>query len=50
MLKGVVALNLVRRHRLGTAALQSYSISRNLVRQPEHCWGSGCPPTIDVCH
>jgi hypothetical protein len=36
MLKGVVAANLVRRHRLGTAALQSYSISRNLVRQPEH--------------
>lgn len=36
MLKGVVAANLVRRHRLGTAALQTYSISRNLVRQPEH--------------
>jgi hypothetical protein len=36
MLKGVVSANLVRRHRLGTAALQTYAISRNLVRQPEH--------------
>jgi len=36
MLKGVVAANLIRRHRVGVAALQSYSISRNLVRQPEH--------------
>lgn len=36
MLKGVMAANLVRRHQLGTTALQTYSISRNLVRQPEH--------------
>ncbi len=36
MLKGVVSANLVRRHRLGTTALQTYSISRTLVRQPEH--------------
>ena len=36
MLKGVAAANLVRRHRLGTVALQTYSISRNLVRSPQH--------------
>jgi len=36
MLKGVASANLIRRHRLGVAALQSYSISRNLVRSPEH--------------
>jgi len=36
MLKGVISANLIRRHRLGIAALQSYSISRNLVRSPEH--------------
>lgn len=36
MLKGVVSANLIRRHRLGVVALQSYSISRNLVRNPEH--------------
>ena len=36
MLKGVASANLVRRHRLGTVALQTYAISRNLVRQPDH--------------
>jgi len=36
MLRGVVSANLIRRHRLGVVALQSYSISRNLVRNPEH--------------
>jgi len=36
MLKGVVAANLIRRHRVGLAALQAYSISRQLVRQKEH--------------
>jgi len=36
MLKGVVAANLVRRHRVGLAALQTYSISRQLIRQKEH--------------
>ena len=36
MLKGVMAANLTRRHRLGRTALQAYHISRQLVRQPEH--------------
>ena len=36
MLKGVIAANLTRRHRIGLTALQTYSISRQLVRQPEH--------------
>ena len=36
MLKGVAAANLIRRHRVGLAALQAYSISRQLVRQKEH--------------
>lgn len=36
MLKGVVAANLVRRHRVGLAALQTYNISRQLIRQKEH--------------
>jgi len=36
MLKGVSSSNLIRRHRLGLSALQAYSISRQLVRQPEH--------------
>lgn len=36
MLKGVVAANLIRRHRVGLAALQAYSISRQLIRQKEH--------------
>jgi len=35
-LKGVGATNLVRRHRVGLAALQTYSISRQLIRQKEH--------------
>ena len=34
--KGVTAANLVRRHRLGLAALQTYNITRQLVRQKEH--------------
>lgn len=36
MLKGVIAANLTRRHRLGLTSLQAYSITRQLVRQPEH--------------
>jgi hypothetical protein len=36
LLQGVAAANLVRRHRLGLTALQVYSISRQLVRKPEH--------------
>lgn len=36
MFKGVASANLARRHRLGLAALQTYSISRQLVRQREH--------------
>lgn len=36
MLKGVVAANLVRRHRVGLVALQTYNISRQLIRQKEH--------------
>ena len=33
LLKGVAASNLARRHRLGLAALQTYSIARQLVRK-----------------
>jgi len=36
MLKGVVAANLLRRHRVGLASLQAYNISRQLLRQKEH--------------
>lgn len=36
LLKGVVSANLIRRHELGVAALQSYGISKQLVRNPEH--------------
>src|SRR4029078_11473471 len=36
MLKGVSAANLIRRHRLGLAALQAYNISQQLVRHPDH--------------
>jgi hypothetical protein len=36
MLKGVITANLTRRYRLGLTSLQAYSISRQLVRQPEH--------------
>lgn len=32
LLKGVAAANLVRRHKVGTTALQAYTISRQLVR------------------
>jgi hypothetical protein len=35
-LRGVKAANLSRRHRLGLAALQTYNISRQLVRRKEH--------------
>jgi hypothetical protein len=35
-LKGVVAANLVRRHRIGLTALQTYHITRQLVRSKEH--------------
>lgn len=36
MLKGVIATNLTRRHRIGLTALQTYSISRQLIRQQQH--------------
>jgi hypothetical protein len=36
MLRGVTAANLVRRHRIGQAALQTFHVSRQLVRQEEH--------------
>ena len=36
MLRGVTAANLVRRHSLGLTALQTYNISRQLVRRSEH--------------
>lgn len=36
MLKGVIAANLVRRHRIGLVALQTYQISRQLVRKKEN--------------
>jgi len=36
MLRGIAAANLVRRHRIGLAMLQVYSVSRQLVRQEEH--------------
>lgn len=36
MLQGVATANLNRRYRVGMTALQAYSISRQLVRQPEH--------------
>jgi hypothetical protein len=36
MLRGVVAANIVRRERLGLAALQVYNVSRELVRREEH--------------
>ena len=38
MLKGVAAMNLIRRHRLGLKALQVYSISQQLVRESEHSY------------
>ena len=36
MLSGVAAANLSRRYRLGLTALQTYNITRQLVRQKEH--------------
>ena len=36
MFTGVAAANLGRRHRIGLAALQAYSIARQLVRKKEH--------------
>src|ERR1043166_1474844 len=36
MLPGVTAANLVRRHRIGLTALQTYHICQQLVRQKEH--------------
>jgi len=36
MYKGVASANLARRHRLGVTALQTYFITRQLVRQREH--------------
>jgi predicted RNA-binding Zn ribbon-like protein len=36
MLQGVVAANLTRRHRVGLASLQTYNITRQLVRHEDH--------------
>jgi hypothetical protein len=36
MLQGVVGANLTRRHRVGLASLQTYSITRQLVRHEDH--------------
>ena len=36
MYQGVAAANLTRRHRLGLSSLQTYLITRQLVRQREH--------------
>jgi hypothetical protein len=36
VLRGMIAANLVRRHRLGLAVMQAYHVSRQLVRQEEH--------------
>ena len=36
MYKGVAAANLIRRHRLGLTTLQTYFITKQLVRQQEH--------------
>lgn len=36
MLRGVAAANVVRRERLGLAALQVFNVSRELVRREEH--------------
>jgi hypothetical protein len=36
LVNGITASNLVRRHRIGLTALQTYSICQQLVRQKEH--------------
>ncbi len=36
MLQGVISANLTRRHRVGKAALLTYSLSKSLARTPEH--------------
>ncbi len=36
MLRGIVGANLVRRHRLGRVALQTYNVSRQLALEEEH--------------
>ena len=36
MLKGVASANLTRRYRIGLTALQTYSITKQLIRQGEH--------------
>lgn len=36
LLKGLAAANLVRRHRLGKAALLAYNVSRQLIQKPEN--------------
>jgi hypothetical protein len=36
LLKGVVNANLLRRHRIGTLALQGYGVAKQLARIPEH--------------
>ncbi|HYC93147.1 MAG TPA: hypothetical protein VEO54_28335 [Thermoanaerobaculia bacterium] len=44
MLQGVAAATLTRRHRLGLIALQTYGITRQLVRNPEY---SALLPHVD---
>jgi len=36
LLKGIVAANLIRRHRIGLVTLQTYNICRQLVRKKDH--------------
>jgi hypothetical protein len=36
MLQGVSSANLTRRHRIGEASLLTYSLTKSLVRSPEH--------------
>ena len=43
MLKGVMSANLIRRHEIGTAALQTYYLCRQLVRTP---WNANLLPHV----
>jgi hypothetical protein len=36
IVRGVAAANLIRRYRIGQVALQTYNVSRELVRQEDH--------------
>ncbi|MGA8809147.1 MAG: hypothetical protein WB973_14820 [Thermoanaerobaculia bacterium] len=45
MLRGVMAANLTRRHRIGKTALLTYAVSQKLVRSPDH---ADLLPHVDV--